>query len=501
MKRLLLVVMLAVVLLAGSLGTAYAASTDFAPYLVPPQVPAATSPEVQTYLEGSSVTSEDGWIIVHLKGSPYQVGFQNGYLTAQSADYTIRNFYGEPGQFRRRWVDRVARAYIWPLVPAEYKQELQGIADGMKAAGYPQDHLWDVVGLNAWFDGPPYAMLLPPNDPMSAVAADLLEESKTRGGCSAFIATGDATADGRPVMGHNSWTPYSMVFTMNVMYYVDPSKGYDFTYQSFGGSIWSGVDWYENKAGLMFTETTLADSTYTLTGTPVFVRARKAAQYAATVGQAVKILLTNNNGVYSNEWLIGDASGKIASLQLGDKASDLTTTRNGFFGSSNFTWGPNVRAEQIAAGVEPRPYDPASICYARYVRWGQLRDQYYGEIDAAIGRAMISDTYDSYLNEEHPGLRCLCGEPEYDTPYLPDRDIGNVYDPNGAFDGKVATEAMVLSGLSSWACWGRGSGDHFDAAEWLEANPWWPDEWGPFALFALMTYSAQSTDQWVRLGD
>ena len=498
MKRLLFTAILVLVLLAGSSAPAYASLPGARAFATAERT---TSWAVQELIEGSSVAAEEGWLVVHLKGGPYRIGFQNGYLTAASAHEAIEDFYGPPGQFRA-YVDRVARLCIWPYVPLQYQKELRGIADGMHAAGYLQDKLWDVVALNALMDGPAYQMLLPPGDATSrAEAAKLAARLKTKGGCSAFIATGDATADGRPVMGHDTWFPYALIHTMNIMYYVDPTRGYEFTYQSFGGSIWSGLDWYENSAGLLMTETTLADSTYSLPGVPVFVRARKVAQYAATVDRAVDILMTGNNGVYSNEWLIGDATGTIASLQLGDKAYDLNTTRNGFFGSSNFVWGPNARAEQIAAGVEPQPYDPAAICYARYIRWGQLRDQYYGEIDAAVGMTMLSDTFDSYLNMEWPGIRCICGEPEFPTPDLPEWDLGPTMTPSGAFDGKVCTEAMALDGLQSWACWGRGSGHHFDASAWLEANPWWPGEWGPMGVFGLMDFSAQSTDRWVLLGD
>ena len=128
------------------------------------------------------------------------------------------------------------------------------------------------------------------------------------------------------------------------------SRGYDFSYQSAGGEIWSGQDWYENSAGLLLTETTLADTVYTPSGTPVFVRAREAAQYDATVAQAVHTLVHANNGAYSNEWLIGDSTGTIASLQLGGKVYDLHETKNGFFGSSNFDWG----TEDAGRGARPR---------------------------------------------------------------------------------------------------------------------------------------------------
>ena len=504
-KKLLLAAGMAFMLVVGFAGTAYATTQSapvFAPYQIPPQVPPSSSPTVRALLQGSSVSARDSWIIVHLRGDPYHIGFQNGYLTAQGDDYNIQTF-GTPQD--RATPDKVAQRYIWPLVPAEYKQELRGIAAGLHAAGYKQDTLWDVVAINAWTDLACYSELLPTSDSAARTAiATLVARPQRKGGCSAFIATGKATTDGRPVMGHDTWSWYPGMFMYNVMFYVHPTKGYDFTYQSAGGQIWSGLDWYENSAGLLLTETTLADSTYTTTGVPVFVRAREAAQYDATVAQAVHTLVYRNNGAYSNEWLIGDATGRIASLQLGDKAWDLHAKRSGFFGSSNFDWGAKTRAEEAAAdpGSEPGPYDASEICYSRYIRWQELRDQNYGRIDAKTGMSMESDTFDSYLNKELPDMRDLCGEPEYFTPDVSAWDYwfsDGFADASGALDGKVCTEAMALRGLKSWACWGRGSGDHFDAAAWLANNPDWAANYGPLYVFGLQTFSADTTDHWVPL--
>ncbi|MGZ4199134.1 MAG: C45 family autoproteolytic acyltransferase/hydrolase [Thermoleophilia bacterium] len=505
--KLLLVAGVACALLAGSVATASAgsgAASRFAPYRIPPQVPAATSNAVRSLLRGSSVSAHDAWITVRLRGGPYQIGFQNGYLTAQSSDYAIRVDVGARGSKDRKRCDTVARRYIWPLVPVEYRRELRGIADGMHAAGYTKDTLWDVVAANAWADEACYETLLPGGasaaSASAASPAAAMAAHSGKGGCSAFIATGDATVDGRPVMGHDTWSDYSGAFMFNVMFYVHPRHGYDFSYQSSGGSIWSGEDWYENSAGLLLTETTLADSTYTPRGLPIFVRARQAAQYDATVAQAIDTLVRRNNGAYSNEWLIGDRTGQIASLQLGDKVYDLNETRNGFFGSSNFDWGPKTRAEEAPVNPDwaPDPYDPAVVDYARYLRWGQLEDHYYGKVDARVGMAMESDTYDSYLKKELPDARDLCGEPEHLTPGLLDWDSW-VLDPEGATDGKVCTERMARHGLQSWACWGHGSGDHFDAAAYLAANPGWASDNGALAVFGLKTFSAQTTDRWVRL--
>ena len=259
-----------------------------------------------------------------------------------------------------------------------------------------------------------------------------------------------------------------------------------------GGQIWSGQDWYENSAGLMLTETTLADTTYRPSGSPIFIRVREAAQYDSTVSQVVKTLLVDNNGAYCNEWLIGDRAGEIASLQMGSKVHDLHVKRSGFFGSSNYDWGKATRAEE---GSQADPPHPANDDYARYVRWGQLDKQYGGHIDATTGKTMEADTYDTLLKKICPDERTICGEPENGSAGVP-YSSGN---DGGAYDAKVCTEAMILDGLQMWARWGHPNGDTFSAAKFLAANPTWAASNGRLAVFGLKTFAAQTPNPWVLL--
>lgn len=112
-------------------------------------------------LSGSRVSSDGNWQLVHLEGTPYQVGFQNGYLAAQSAHYWIHQDLWAGGAYRQ-WSDAIARDYVWPKIPDEYQQELKGIAAGLHAAGYTQDSLWDVV---ARTPGPTSASTIQPAPP------------------------------------------------------------------------------------------------------------------------------------------------------------------------------------------------------------------------------------------------------------------------------------------------------------------------------------------------
>jgi len=48
-----------------------------------------------------------------------------------------------------------AEKVLWPHIEAQYREELKGIAEGLKAKNVPLD-LWDVVVLNAWLELTPY---------------------------------------------------------------------------------------------------------------------------------------------------------------------------------------------------------------------------------------------------------------------------------------------------------------------------------------------------------
>ena len=419
----------------------------------------------RSLLSGSSSRMQGGWLLVHLEGAPYQIGYQRGYLTAHAAGLWLRTVLGPRGSSYRQRSRAIARSRVWPKIPLEYQLELRGTAAGMRARGVQAD-LWDVVAANQWADQAVYA----------AGAG-----RSTTGRCSAFIATGTATADGQIVMGHDTWTSYDRGSVENVLYDVHPAKGHAFRYQGCGGANWSGEDWYVNAAGLMVCETSLHDAVADPRGLPVFVRARQAVQYAATIDAFLKIMLRRNNGAYPNEWLVGDAkTGEIAALQLGCRAHDLRRTRNGFYGSSNYATGAAFLRE---SGV-PTPATSAPS-RARHIRWGQLARKWHGKVDAAVGKALLADHYDTFLKRAVASSRTICGHFEADAA-----------SPYGAIDAKVTTSAMVLDGMAMWARWGHPCGTAFDAARWLAGHAWWANAHGAFAVAGLKRFSSGTPNPW-----
>ena len=445
-----------------------------------PAVASAASPVRADLLAGSHAVRQDGWLLVHLQGTPYQVGYQRGYLTGRLAALWVRSYLGPKGPDRTH-MRRIAATYIWPKVPVEYRREIRGNVAGMRARGYRVD-LWDVVAANAWSDMDVYWSLR--THPAGAAPS-------TSGRCSAFIATGDATADHKIVMGHNTWSDYDEDYMYNVVFDVKPAKGHAFRYQGSGASIWSGEDWYVNDSGLMVSETSLDDyAAGRPGGVPVFVRIRHAIQYDTSVTQVVRTLRTRNNGGYPNEWLIGDAkTGEIASLQLGRRVSDLKRTFNGFYGSSNWPTGVKVRREARA----PKP-SLKDNSYARHVRWGQLKTQEYGKIDASVGQAMLADHWDPYLERDAPSARTICGHGEAETVVKDD-----IW-PFGAYDGKVITSDMALGGMQFLARWGHPCGTGFDADAFMLKHPFWLRSADAFAVTGLLRFSRETPNPWTVVG-
>lgn len=99
-----------------------------------------------------------GWVYVHLEGSPTDIGFQHGYLLAPEIEdgfKTVQLIDVHHTQRDWNFYRATAQNILWPHIDVEYQQELQGIADGLKARGSKLD-VWDVVALNAMEEVPDY---------------------------------------------------------------------------------------------------------------------------------------------------------------------------------------------------------------------------------------------------------------------------------------------------------------------------------------------------------
>src|SRR4029077_4745692 len=123
-------------------------------------------------------------------------------------------------------------------------------------------------------------------------------------------------------------------------------------------------------------------------------RIRKALQYGDSIDKVCDYLKEDNNGLYTNEWLIGDTKkNEIAMFELGTHKSKLyRSNKNEWFGGTEgFYWGCNnakdleVRVEAVAS-VEGRPASAVFRPADRDIKWLELYDRYKGKIDVEFGK-------------------------------------------------------------------------------------------------------------------
>ncbi|HUX43355.1 MAG TPA: C45 family peptidase [Terracidiphilus sp.] len=407
-----------------------------------------------------------GWIYVHLQGTPSQIGFQHGKLLAPEIASMIQTLQIEAlHSTHRDWkfYRDESRTMMWPHIPAEYQQELQGIAKGVQAAGEKLD-LWDIVALNSdieltqyyvpWLDQRQHAELVPPVRP--------------EGRCSAFIATGSFTKGGKIVIAHNNWSSYADGERWTIIFDIQPEHGHRILMDGAPGIITSQDDFGENDAGLMITETTITDFLgWNSSGIPEFVRSRQAMQYAGTIDQYVAIMKKGNNGGYANDWLIGDRkTGEIAYLELGLKHHPIWRTHDGYFVSSNFARDPAVIRDETP-GFNPK--DLSTSPNARHATWDREMARYKGRIDLQLAEQFLGDHYDSYLHAVRADQRSLCGHVDTVKEGIPEWGWAPYY-PGGAVTGK-ATDSTLAAHMSLAARAGHPCGEDFHAAPFLAAHP------------------------------
>jgi len=417
-------------------------------------------------LKNSFREDKNGWIFVHLEGAPREVGFQHGYHLASEIDDALEMFafYLEKAT-KKDWsfYREAAGRMFWPKLEKEYQEEIEGIAEGLKARLPHRNYdKIDITALNGWIELAWY--YVPYVDAKTKAGP---EESQAPGYCSAFIATGSYTEDGQIVIGHNAWVEYIVGERWNVIEDIVPEKGFRILMDAIPGYIHSGDDFVINSAGILYTETTISQfKGFKEDGTPEFGRARKAAQYANSIDDFIKIMTTDNNGGYANDWLVGDTkTNEIARLELGLKNHPVWRTKDGYFIGSNFPSDEKLIAEETTFN----PTNSSQSVLVRKARWEKLMEENKGKINAAMGQAFEADHIDASTGSAAANGNILCGHVDEDPKGLPEFSWSPYY-PGGSVQGKV-TSAALARDMKIWARMGHPCGQDFSAAGFLEKHP------------------------------
>jgi hypothetical protein len=209
--------------------------------------------ELQERLQNARRFYKNGWILLHIEGTPYERGLQHGYLLAREIGDVLKTLehitlFNTGKQFHF-FVD-VADKMFTPHIDKEYIEEIRGIADGAAAAGI-QTSFEEILAWNGYMELVNYWW------PRAQKKHE--EHAAEKQHCSAFIATGAATRSQGIVMAHNSWDRFVIGQHMNIILDIAPSEGYRMFMQSGPGYIDSFTDFFITGAGIVGLKPLLPD--------------------------------------------------------------------------------------------------------------------------------------------------------------------------------------------------------------------------------------------------
>lgn len=437
-----------------------------------------------------------GYIYLHLEGEAYNRGYQHGYLlAAEIVDHinrwsnVIHNSPIYDGKYiphdsakyeklSNTWWDfcrsRIEKIY-WDRTPEEYQNEMEGIADGVKARGgmvhgREVDYV-DILAINQMFEfmtrfETPNKGFHPLKDLFNKIKdfvptsyneesnfVKTFLEAEPASHCNAFIATGDATTHGQMVAAQSVrcggwWYPYYVAQRWNVIIDIIPRNGNRFIMSSCPGYIWSDQNYYQNEEGIIILDTTLPQGLWKDSGYSMVIRTRNAIQYSNTLDEAIELLMEKNDGLWTAGYLIGDTeTGEIARLDLGLYAYEIWRESDGFLISDNNAQSMAVRAEANGLGIKgalmrimglvtgSQVYSYFTLRYfdaPRGAKMKELGEECYGNIDIDVLKEKIM----------------------FEFPVC----------DSGSTDIK-ATDTNLINHNSLWVFWGRANGDIWDVSD------------------------------------
>ena len=449
----------------------------------------------------------NGWKYISIKGNAYERGVAYGALCAEDfkeIQKMLRFFmfesYGLTWEYFIHEINKSIGNKVQTRYP-EFFEEMVGIVNGCVSKG-TNTTIEEILAWNFYMSIPYWhSSILAPSETHINT-----KEGGSRDKCSAFIAVGDYTHDGKIVVAHNSFTEFLDGQYMNLIVDIYPTKGYRMIMQTSPCWIWSGTDFFVTSAGIIGTETTIGGFFSYENNMPICFRIREAMQYGKTMDDYVTILVNENSGDYANSWLFGDINtNEILRLELGLKYHNVERTRNGYYIGFNATYDPRIRnLECHNDGFN----DIRRHQGARKVRLNDLMEQHKGKINIHIAQQIISDHYDVYLHKENPCSRTVCSHYELDArEYMSQIGRPLPYSPRGAVDGVVCDSAMAKN-MSFLCKWGASCDLSFDAKQFCDRHRQWnyllpylhdrPTQ--PWTLFSILRkYSKyQSTNKHIK---
>jgi len=247
------------------------------------------------------VKEKQGIKILHLAGTPYEMGVQRGTLLKDAVREQINNIWLKPVKqllgdnlpIARRMVERVAA-----LCPDYVMEELRGIAKG---ADLPEE---DVIFATLVPDQLQYLGAGGRSGAQLSTVPTLLSAPL---GCSNFACFGRATKSGELYHGVNfDWAKELGIQKHYLVVAREPADGAPFVTIGWAGSLYTCATMNAHKISTgMIGAGTINTSNY---GVPMGIIHRRIAQEASTISDAISILSSVRRTPGGMNYVIGDGN-------------------------------------------------------------------------------------------------------------------------------------------------------------------------------------------------
>jgi len=318
---------------------------------------------IDTYGEGY-LEDINGLLVLHVKGSPYEMGYQYGFLLRDRLETDIQSSIQYCIDMGYSYEHLVTNAQAVELyIPQEYIQEMQGLADGANV------------------------------NYIDVLICQVLNDILLAGGCSGFAAFGDATVDGHLYLGRNydfGLPPEMIPVATGPVVVYKPESGNAYILVGYLGEIqtFTGM----NNQGIALGKNGCSSTDLTLDGMPSGFMLKQVLQYSNNLMEATDIICQTPR---TKGWNIVLGDGKdlnAAAVEIsadhckvfwaGDPAEDIEPHYN----IPNAVRRTGHYVDPELAATQRSPYDPRVTWCAgswdRYEKLSQLIEDNYGNIDA-----------------------------------------------------------------------------------------------------------------------
>ena len=386
-------------------------------------------------LKKARFEEQKGIKVLHIKGKPYEMGYQHGYLLADRIALMVTRTLMATAAYVAAQAGcdfKKAEALMWlgqkkaeAYLPGALKEEIVGIADGVKAAGVDltleQILLWNTnydqwcihAHPNYWRDD-------------EGVSNPVGPTGLAGGGCSSFCAWDEwAGGDGKLIFGKNE-DNFNMPEQLDqrLLIVADPDEGYGYAFLSYPGMI--GLDGGFNEKGFEMMTQLNSMQHESMEGCGIGVFTRLLLTHAGTVDEAIKIF-QNHPRCTGIAYHVADARNKKAAVietsakmvcvrhpMSGVKALWQSNHSNCYPGWMGYS-GYNMVEDQLPVNqlddistVEnwqkslKDPYNFYVQAPSRFERYRQLIHEHYGNITVENAIKILSDCYDPYTKTSRP---------------------------------------------------------------------------------------------------